>query len=53
MPIESKWVSRGWRREAQTLRNVYEQGVIATKDVTDVANSVWAVPARVLALVMR
>ncbi|WP_129666987.1 ATP-binding protein [Phytoactinopolyspora endophytica] len=52
VPIESKWVSQGWRREAQTLHTAYEEGILATKDITDLTGSVWAVPAPILAVAL-
>lgn len=51
-PVESKWVTQGWRREAQTLHATYGRGIVATKDITDLTGGVWAVPAPVLAALM-
>ncbi len=51
-PIESKWISQGWRRDAQALRAVFGRGIVATKDITDLTTDVWAVPAPVLAMLM-
>lgn len=51
-PIESKWVSHGWRAEARTIEGRYGAGVVATKNVTDLSHPAWAVPAPVLALLL-
>ncbi len=51
-PIESKWVSDGWRRDAQPIRGRYGRGVVATKDVLDLSNDVWAIPAGAIALML-
>jgi hypothetical protein len=51
-PLEAKWVSRGWRREALVLRGRYGAGVLATKDIVDLSGDVWAVPAPILALLL-
>lgn len=51
-PIESKWVSGGWRSEARSLEGKYGSGVMATKNVIDLDNSAWAIPAPILALLL-
>ncbi len=51
-PLESKYVSGTWRREALTIRNSeLREGVLATRDVlsVDPADPVWAVPAALVA----
>jgi uncharacterized protein len=48
-PIESKYVSRQWKREARGLRDNYGQGLFATRDVLDTSESVWAIPSSALA----
>lgn len=48
-PIESKYVSQKWRRESRALDERYERGIVATRDILDVGNAVWAVPAGLLA----
>ncbi|HWE88177.1 MAG TPA: hypothetical protein VG317_01785 [Pseudonocardiaceae bacterium] len=52
VPIESKWVSSGWRGESKVIEAKYGRGIVATKSVTDVSSSVWAVPAPALALLL-
>ena len=52
VPIESKWVDHGWRREALTMTAKYGRGVLATKTVLDLDNGAWAVPAPLLALLL-
>lgn len=51
-PLESKWVPDGWKGEARTIKGRYGRGVVATKNVTDVAGDVWALPAPVVALLL-
>ncbi len=52
VPVESKWVPSGWRSESRVLEAKYGRGVLATKNITDLSSSVWAVPAPVLALLL-
>jgi uncharacterized protein len=52
-PVESKWVSDGWRAEARTIAGKYGRGIVATKDITDLTGAVWAVPAPILALLLQ
>ena len=35
IPIESKWVDDGWRREALVMEGRYGRGVMATKSILD------------------
>jgi hypothetical protein len=52
-PIESKWVTSGWRAEALTVENKYGHGILATKSILDVDGyPTWAVPAGILALLL-
>ena len=51
--IEAKWVSNGWKPEARTLVGRLGSGVVATKSITDTNGPVWAVPAPVVALLLR
>lgn len=51
-PIESKWVSAGWRREARAIESKYAAGILATKDVLDLAYPAWALPAPLVALLL-
>jgi len=52
VPIESKWVDTNWRSEAKVINGKYGRGVLATKSVLDLNDSVWAVPAPMVALLM-
>ena len=51
-PIESKWMSRGWRAEAMGIVGKYGRGAVATKDVIELNGDVWAVPAPMVALLL-
>lgn len=53
VPIEGKWVDSGWRAEAQVVEKKYGRGVLATKSILDMANPAWAIPAPLLALLLR
>jgi predicted AAA+ superfamily ATPase len=44
-PIESKYVSQKWKRERKALSNVYGRGLIATRDILDISEDVWAIPS--------
>ena len=35
VPIESKWVSSGWRAEARVIEGKFSAGVVATRTVLD------------------
>ncbi len=52
VPIESKWVSSGWRAEARVIEGKFSAGVVATRTVLDLSNPAWALPAPVLALLL-
>ncbi|MDR2565040.1 MAG: AAA family ATPase [Bifidobacteriaceae bacterium] len=52
VPIESKWVGAGWKGESRPLAGKYGRGLVATKSVLDTTNSVWAVPAPLVALLL-
>lgn len=52
-PIESKWVTHGWRSEAKVVENKYQAGILATRNVLDLDNPAWAVPAPLVALMLR
>jgi uncharacterized protein len=45
VPIESKYVSQGWRRDARWIRDVYGHGLCLTRDVLDTSGPVWALPS--------
>ncbi len=51
-PIESRWVSSGWRSGALTIENRYGHGIIATKDILDLGHPAWALPAPTVALLL-
>lgn len=48
-PIESKYVSQKWRRERKALDKHYGRGIVATRDILDTHDHIWAVPAGLLA----
>jgi predicted AAA+ superfamily ATPase len=52
VPIESKWVSTGWRAEARVIEGRLAAGVVATRTVLDSSHPAWALPAPVLALLL-
>lgn len=52
-PIESKWVSHGWRTEAKVVENKYHAGILATRNILDLDHPAWAIPAPLLALLLR
>lgn len=52
-PIESKWVDQGWRSESLTMRGRFGVGICATKSILDLSDEIWAVPAPLLALLLR
>jgi uncharacterized protein len=51
-PIESKWVSDGWRPGARAIETYYGRGFVATKNVFEVRTPAWAVPAGALAMLL-
>lgn len=53
VPIECKWVTRNWRSEALTMRGRYGRGIMATKNILDTSDGVWAVPAPMVALFLQ
>ncbi len=52
VPVEAKWVDPGWRAEAKTIDGKYQRGILATKSVLDTSDTVWAVPAPMVALLL-
>jgi hypothetical protein len=52
VPIESKWVSSGWRSEAKAIEAKFAGGVVVSRNVLDMAHPAWALPAPVLALLL-
>lgn len=51
-PLESKWVSHGWRSEALVMENRLGRGLMATRNVSGTATPVWALPAPVVAALL-
>jgi uncharacterized protein len=51
-PLESKWVSGGWRKEALSIENKFGRGVLATKDIIDIGGRAWALPAPLVSLLL-
>lgn len=51
-PVESTWVSDGWRPGARAIEAKYRRGFIATKNVLDTTHTAWALPAGALALLL-
>lgn len=51
-PVESKWVSDGWRPGARAIEGKYGRGFVATKNILDTAHAAWALPAGALALLL-
>jgi predicted AAA+ superfamily ATPase len=49
IPVESKYVSQGWKPEKKGLEDVYGKGVIATRDILDMNEKIWAIPSCLLA----
>lgn len=52
VPIESKWVDKGWRADAKPITAKYGHGIVATKSILDLTTPVWAVPAPLIALLL-
>jgi uncharacterized protein len=52
VPIESKWVSSGWRAEARVIEGKFAAGVVSTRAVLDSSHPSWALPAPILALLL-
>ena len=48
-PIESKYVSQKWKQERKALDEHYQRGVIATRDILDLSEDIWAIPSGLLA----
>jgi hypothetical protein len=51
-PLESKWVSDGWRSEALVTEGRYGRGVLATKTISDTSRAAWAIPAPIVCLLL-
>ncbi len=47
-PIESKYVSQNWKQERAALEEHYKRGVVATRDICDLDDDIWALPAGLL-----
>ncbi|MFZ2114902.1 MAG: AAA family ATPase [Solirubrobacteraceae bacterium] len=52
VPLESKWVSSGWRAGARVIEGKFAAGVVATRTIFDSSNPAWALPAPVVALLL-
>ena len=52
VPLECKWVDRGWRSEAKVVEGKYGKGVLATKTLLDLTHPTWAVLAHLVALLL-
>lgn len=52
-PVESKWVSAGWRPGALAVESRYGRGIVATRNVLDLSHRAWAIPAPIVALLLR
>jgi predicted AAA+ superfamily ATPase len=48
-PVESKYVSDKWKPEKKALTEHYGRGVIVTRDILDMTEDIWAVPAGLFA----
>jgi len=53
VPMESKWVDRGWKSDALTIDGKFGRGILATKSVLDTTGKVWAIPAPLVALLLQ
>jgi predicted AAA+ superfamily ATPase len=53
VPVEAKWVTHNWRREALVMRGRYAAGVLATKNIVDLEDDVWAIPAPMVAVLLQ
>jgi len=51
-PIESKWMTVGWRSEARTIEGKFARGIVATRTITDLQHPSRAVPAPAVALLL-
>jgi hypothetical protein len=51
-PMESNWVGTGWRSEARVIEGKHAAGVVATKNILNLDNPSWAVPAPLVALLL-
>ncbi len=52
VPLESKWVSSGWRAEARSIEGYFSSGVVATHTILDTSYPAWAIPAPIVALLL-
>lgn len=52
VPLESKWVSSGWRAEARSIEGYFSLGVVATRTILDTSYPAWALPAPIVALLL-
>jgi predicted AAA+ superfamily ATPase len=47
--VEGKYVDAKWKQESLTVKAQFGRGLLATRSVFDITDSVWAVPAGMLA----
>jgi predicted AAA+ superfamily ATPase len=52
VPIEGKYVSKGWKPERQALQEHYGDGIVATREILDTSGDIWAVPSGLVAWMM-
>ena len=52
-PLESKWVAKGWKAKARTISSAFGHGILATRNILDTTGAVWAVPAPLVAMLIR
>jgi len=52
IPVESKYVSQNWKQERRGLNERYQRGIIATRDILDPSEDIWAIPTGLLAWVI-
>jgi uncharacterized protein len=52
VPIEGKYTSGAWRKEAETMKAAYQAGVMATRSTIDFDDQIRAMPAPILALLL-
>jgi hypothetical protein len=48
-PIESKYVSQKWRGGRRMLDEHHGHGILATRDILDLSENIWAIPTGLLA----
>lgn len=51
-PLESKWVTHGWRSEARVVEGKLGRGILATRTIVETSTAAWALPAPLVALLL-